>query len=425
MQILVPLTVLSCILYLAFQNRSKSFPLFVIAVLFAVVAFSFQPLQTDDLAREYEKLRDIADQGWKYFSVYTQNIKGGNYTNSFGGLYFAQIYYYIFAQFEVLNWFPAITIFIDYFLEFRLLKKIMKKYELSELDGFVLFLMIICFRETYNMMSGIRNYLAFTIFGYALYVDLVERKSKIRCFIVYVLTALMHPSAWMIVAVRGLCYIPSRKIKNMAAIFVLFWGNLLNVVLRILADYSGLSFINALYVKLYSYTNENSVYSSLATADSRYMIYMLSNLFIVILVVYIFIDWAKLRAVLGNVIIAPFKRLNLKEGTIYVRPMPKEVFSSNESLVAYENVFYFSIICLSLMIGALPHRIIFSRIGIMVRIISIIPTAILFSYCNQEEMHSRKKTLVFIVLLACLWKFVIMMWFCNRSMHFDLFGIYY
>lgn len=426
MQVLGPLTVLSCIIYLAFQRKDKRPAFLLIAVLFAVVAFSFQPLPTDDLTREYEKLRNIADKGWNYFSIMTANLKGKNYTNSFEGLYTAQLYYMIFSKFGVLNWFPAITIFIDYILEFKLLAKIQKRFELTERDGFILFLMIICCRETYNMMSGIRNYLAFTVFGYAIYEDIIERRNRFLCFLIYIACALMHPSAWILVAIRIVCFIPSRKVKNIVCVVSLLWGNLFNVILMLLGRFSGISLFNAVYVKMYSYINSESAYSSLSTASSRYLWYMASNLLIIVTVTAMFLSWKRYKNLNNNVVeTCSFSRLNIKKGTLYIGKMPRFQYSADDGLVAYEDIFYFSMFCLTLMIGALPYRIIFSRIGIMVRVISIIPSAIMLDYYNRKDEWIKKHNIVILVFLACAFKFVIMMWFCNRSMHFNLLGLYY
>ena len=426
MQVLGPLTVISCVIYLAFQNKEKKFAYILIAILFAVVAFSFQPLPTDDLTREYEKLRNIAEKGWSYFSIMTSNLRGQNYSNSFEGLYAAQVYYYLFSKLEVLNWFPAITIFIDYILEFKLLTKIQKRFQLTEKDGFLLFLMIVCFRETYNMMSGIRNYLAFTIFGYAIYSDLIEKKNRLLCFIVYILCALMHPSAWIIIAIRIACLIPSRKAKNILCVASLLWGNLFSVILGLLSRYSGIPLFNSIYVKMYSYVNSGSSYSSLSTASSRYLWYMASNIFIIMTIAVLFFTWSKNRSLVNREVqIQRFRRLNLKAGTLYIGKAPCYLYSAEEGLVAYEDVFYFSMLCLSLMIGALPQRILFSRIGIMVRIVSIIPSAVMLDYYNHENQKDSKNNLIYLIILACAFKFVIMMWFGNRSMHFNLFGLYH
>ena len=98
-------------------------------VILALVAFSFQPGIDDDLRREYENLQGIQQYGWRYFDM---RASQWDEAGKFDGLYLTQLYYYIMSYLPVYNFFPAITTFIVYLLQFNLVEKICLRYNLSK-----------------------------------------------------------------------------------------------------------------------------------------------------------------------------------------------------------------------------------------------------------------------------------------------------
>ena len=106
MQVLAPVFLIGIagFYYTSRKNRER-FALFYCFVL-ALVAFSYQPHTQDDLYNEYQNLSGIVNYGWGYFA-----IKSNPWIVSakFDGLYFTQLYYYIFAQLPIKNFLPAVT----------------------------------------------------------------------------------------------------------------------------------------------------------------------------------------------------------------------------------------------------------------------------------------------------------------------------
>ena len=178
MQILGPVFLLGIIGFYYFPNEKRKQFAFIYCIILAIVAFSFQPHITDDLYREYQNLDGIRQYGWSYF-----DMKKSQYyvSTKFEGLYLTQLYYYVFAQFPINNLLPAVTTFIVYLLQFVMIEKVSRRYELSKLETFCLYAFVLCTRETYMIMSGIRNHLAFTIAGYLHRSD----RKKITCIVLY------------------------------------------------------------------------------------------------------------------------------------------------------------------------------------------------------------------------------------------------
>lgn len=402
MQVLGPISVAACLIYITYRYKDKILINITIATLFAIVAFSFQPGIDDDLRQEYINLQSIREQGWSYFTMISSNINGYFSSSKFQGLYVAQMYYFLISLLPIKNLHPFIAVFINYFLEMKLLEKISNRFSLRRVDVFWLFLCIICFRETYPMMSGIRNYLAFTIFGYVLYEDLFEKRNRMICFIIYIGLLLFHQSVLALILVRLLVFIPSKRIKWIVSIASLGWGYFISEILEVVMRYTSNPIMNSIYVKIYQYTNANVQGGKfmLSGVGLRYLIFMASNIGIVLLLIYIFLIWQKMYRNDNN------------------------FFLKRSDIIASDNMVFYCIEMLCLAIGSLPFTILFSRFFSILHVLSIIPIGYMYAYCNKRELTITKKNITLILLLACLIKFVLIMFFENRSMNFNPFGWY-
>ena len=140
MQVLAPVSIILILLFYNYRYKNKM-PYYVLtALVFTAIAFSFQPGKDDDLLREFSQLDSIRSNGWYYFSQLTTNIAGSYHSNRFQGLIVTQIYYFIMAHMPIKNFLPAITIFIDYYLQLKLLDKLQKRFDISKNDIILLFL---------------------------------------------------------------------------------------------------------------------------------------------------------------------------------------------------------------------------------------------------------------------------------------------
>ncbi|UZQ50360.1 EpsG family protein [Clostridium kluyveri] len=397
MQILLPVSFISIIGYLGLQDKKSRNIYFVfVSMLIAVVAFTYQPHMGDDLLREYQDLDNIRKFGWSYFVM---NDK------KFHGLYVTQLYYYFFSKLQINNLLPAVTTFLGYYFSFKALNKISDRCELSAINIWYVFSYIICVRETYMIFSNIRNQLAFVIFAYYLYIDLVEKRKRLLCFTIYLITIMIHQSAIILLAFRLICLIPYNLIKKMIIILMLFWSNELTAILAFLKEHTNIPFLGNLnlFYKLSIYTSidpYNGGNASNIIVSSFYIKFMISNVFILILI-----------------LISVYTCNNLnseKEQILSDKSMPNRMEMSNYLMYA--------LLLTCFTIGSCAYYWIYLRFSVMVQLVGIIVIAYTLKLYSYRKVSN--KNYILILITASLIKMGIMMLVVNRSMHFSLFGIW-
>ncbi len=414
MQILGPVFLLGIMGFYYFPSIKRKQFAFIYCIVLAIVAFSFQPHIGDDLYREYQNLEGIRQYGWSYFGM-----KGSQYYEStkFEGLYLTQLYYYIFAQLPIKNFLPAITTFIVYFLQFDMIEKVSWRYKLSRLEIFCLYAFVLCTRETYMIMSGIRNQLAFTIAGYLIFIDLVENRCHVKCFIGYIAMIFVHQSAVFILAFRALCLLKNGKVRIGLAAFLLIWSALLEAINNLLEKLPSLPIINSLIYKINIYTVNSGGNSSNIVLRTRYLIYMLAWIPIIIAVFITILRASKYKddnaAINGTSI---FWR-KLRHGKLITKS-----YACEPSVCDIKDIGWFIIFNICFTIGSAMYYWIYLRSAMLLGIVGFIPSAILFYEWHQKEKgHTKRKTnyIVFLGVL-CIIKLLIIMFYMNRNMNFSL-----
>lgn len=412
MQVLLPVFVLGMIGFYAIpSSHRKMFGIFYCMVL-ATVAFCFIPHSSDDLYREFDNLRGIQQQGWKYFS-----IKGNQYyaTTKFEGLYLTQLYYYIMAQLPSVHFLPAITTFIVYFLQFRIIEKVSKRYSLTKLQTFCLYAFVLCTRETYMIMSGIRNHLAFTIAGYLLYTDLIEKRKRIVCVLGYIAMVFVHQSSVFILLFRLLVVIKNKKIRFCFAGGMLIWSVMLETVNNLLARFSGYSIFNSIIHKVNIYTVNNGGNADNIILRTRYLIYMLVWIPVMVLV---FAAVQKARKYADGRVETTNKAFfkYLSRGIIKLNRYPSEV-SAND----INDIGWFVSFNICFTIGSVMYYWLYLRSAMLLGIVGFIPSAILFYDYNEQAIYTQsKKNHVFFILFMVMIKLLVIMFYMNRNMSFGL-----
>lgn len=411
MQILLPVFLLGIVGFYEFPSSKRKIFAIVYCFVLAVVAFSWQPHTADDLFREYQNLEGIRQYGWKYFSM-----KESEYyvATKFDGLYLTQLYYYLFAQLPVNNFLPAVTTFIVYYLQFSIIEKISARYELSKLNTFVLYAFVLCTRETYMIMSGIRNQLAFSVAGYFLYKDLIENRNKIKCFIVYFLMIFVHQSAIFIIAFRMLCLIQSKRIKAICAFVALFWSIGLDTLNSILSRWDSLLVIRTLLYKINIYTVDNGGNSANIILRTRYLIYMLSWIPIVLLLVYT-VFYLKRNLPVNS--IDKIRRIRFGKGKLIISRKSR-LKDYSDVIIENNEMGWFVLFNACFTIGSYMYYWLYLRAASILGIIGVIPiTGVLKLYSDRNRVHSKNNYILF-VMVMCLIKFLITMFYMNRNMDF-------
>ena len=394
------------------KNKRKSFEGLILVMVF-LLAFFHKPLLTDDLTREYEKLSQIKKLGWSFFSTnysFQENSVLGRITsNGFEGLYVTQILYFLFSKLPVFNFLPACVTSFQFFLCFKLLNRARKRFSLSYYQEIIVFLSFMFVRELRWMMSGIRNQLAFTIAIYIIYNDLEEKKNKILCIVGYILCGMIHQSAYVILFLRLLLLIPSKKIKAIIAVVLLGWSTMLSTVVQMMSKYINIPVINSILWKITIYTDNSDNNINIILRD-YYKKVMFSNAMLLLVALYFCIICIR-----------------------YVRSFPCGQYNSyilgkygNKDINVSENLsedyLYMCLYAVCLTIGSYMYYWLFLRFAVIVQLMLPILSANIFSIKNRSYRSAQKEKVF--LFSAIMLKFAIMVLVVNGSYDFSLFSLY-
>ena len=105
----------------------------------------------------------------------------------------------------------------------------------------------------FRTISGLRNMMAFALFVYVLYKDLVRNASKPLCFIAYLAIANIHNSTVILIIIRLMIEL-NRFIPKLALMIVsLAAFSSINLILPVLMRYAGIPMVQSLIDKLNAY----------------------------------------------------------------------------------------------------------------------------------------------------------------------------
>ncbi|NPD92800.1 hypothetical protein [Xylanibacter muris] len=217
----ITLCFLVFILYNA-QSRDRENRVFFVALFFAGLAF-FQSVDINsDLQVAFSHLNQIRKFGWKYFD---NDIESSFY---FTGRDALKLYFYLLSFFSYNNFYSAISIFFIYYLPMKNVLLLSKRYSLQNLQINYLLILIIITIDFYDCANGVRNALAFAVFAHAIVLDLYYKKHIyiiLWCIFLYLISAFLHSSAWILIVLRILLLLCIRK-KTLLVMgcFVIFWS---------------------------------------------------------------------------------------------------------------------------------------------------------------------------------------------------------
>lgn len=166
------------------------YTIFVISL--ATVAYHMNPPRTWDLSRNYMLLNIIRTSGLDFF----QFVFGGRATyiaDGYRSLTFYNIYRYIFVKiFNNNAWYQTITATIVYMIQFYIIYDY-EKEKRENVSIALILLLSFAFLPFVYVTSGIRNALAVSIMGLAVYWYLY-RKQIIKPIILVIISVTIHPS---------------------------------------------------------------------------------------------------------------------------------------------------------------------------------------------------------------------------------------
>lgn len=201
---------------LLLPQKYYRFIFIIICLLLSIVAYNWEPPVGMDLYRHYTLIQNFRTEGWKgglLFSPYTNNQPIVNY-----------IFYAVsLLPVKYNGILPAIGTFIGYYLFFEVIFEISIE---EKIDKISIIIATIFFVSTYKylyLVSSIRNFVAFSILFYFLYLDLVKHKSVRLCFLVYFLLGFWHYISFLILLFRVILVFYQKYAKPVIAILIIFW----------------------------------------------------------------------------------------------------------------------------------------------------------------------------------------------------------
>ena len=193
----------------------------ICVLILSLLWFRFNPPFNYDLYRHYESLRI-------YGSIMLSDVfamDGRYYDNYLAYMYLKSypvysLFAFLIAKIGIKELLVVIATFIVYSSVFVCIN-CMENDNISKWK-YVFSIMSVLFSINYLGCSGIRNMMAVCIFHMALFYELVERKNRIACWVVYAACCLIHSQAIIFLGLRGLLFLYNRFTKNIMKIALIF-----------------------------------------------------------------------------------------------------------------------------------------------------------------------------------------------------------
>lgn len=193
----------------------------VCAIILSVLYFFYVPPFEDDLYRHYELLEIIKDMSLRDILI-NNTISDNDLYNSYlisSKIYL--LYLFFISKLPVIGFLPVVTTFIIYFLSFKRIRKTAIEINAPRIAIILGFLSFLCMTD-YRDFSCIRNMLAYALFSYTIYEDLVNNKNKYISFLFYGLLCLLHMSCVVLLGLRILLvFSPKKGLRNFFIIAIL------------------------------------------------------------------------------------------------------------------------------------------------------------------------------------------------------------
>lgn len=222
------------VLYFLIPRKQAWIPFAFVVIALAVLAYYVEPNETDDLGRYFRIIDQMRDGGWNRFQQMLNNNEF-----DFGALPVAGYYFYFISLLPDNHFLPFFTILIAYGCLLNVIYKVAKRYSVNK---FYLAIALFFFLSTfwfYDLYSGTRNGLAFSILVACIYYHFVEKKNILLCFVGYMLAIGLHSTGIVIivlVAFAWLSYKTASKFVNILMIFIIAAGSIAITLLSNLTD---------------------------------------------------------------------------------------------------------------------------------------------------------------------------------------------
>ena len=251
-----------CVIYPFVPRKYIKWLFLALVLALSVMAFFVVPEETDDLSNYFSLIASLRKGG---FSLLRRMIEGGS--EDWDSLPVCGLYFYLISRFPDNGMLPAVTIFLAYGSIFWVLWRAAKRYEVNKWYLFLASVFLLSTYWFYDICSGIRNGLTFTLFCFFAYVELVEKKWRPACWVGYVAMCLMHSSGILMMMVRLALLVSGRKGSKLTSVLISFVMIVGGAIMPHLGEITGIE-----YFQLISRKAERAASTSGFATGTQYLV---------------------------------------------------------------------------------------------------------------------------------------------------------
>lgn len=259
---MIVLTTLLFYGFLAFlvKGRYQKAYLLVLVIGISALYFWYFAPEGSDLYRHYNMLQYL--KGMSLSQVFSKTLVNSNDVLISMYAEGARVYLflaYIISFLPTYNFLPFISGLIVYGLG---VLRIYKEGERIKADHFTISITTLFFLACvdFRSISGIRNITAYALFAYIAYEDLVNKRNKVFCFLLYAIVAGIHNSVIILIVLRMLILIKKLLHPIAVSAIILLFPMMANGVFAILGHFTNIGFISLFVRKASIYFAEGSPY---------------------------------------------------------------------------------------------------------------------------------------------------------------------
>ena len=233
-----------CVIYPFVPRKYIKWLFLALVVALSAMAFFVVPEKTDDLNNYFSQVSSLRKGG---FSLLRRMIEDGS--EDWDSLPVCGLYFYLISRFPDNGMLPAVTIFLAYGSMFWVLWRAANRYEVNKWYLFLASVFLLSTYWFYDICSGIRNGLTFTLFCFFAYVELVEKKWKPACWVGYVAMCMLHSSGILMMMVRLALLVSGRKGSKLISILIFFVMIAGGAIMPHLGELTGIEYFQLLSQK--------------------------------------------------------------------------------------------------------------------------------------------------------------------------------
>lgn len=233
------------------MQKSKVYDMmpFIIAFLLAVLAYLFYPVGGNYDLSKYYHLMDM---------IKIDDVESIIYINNYFEILF-RIYMYVISVIGNYRLFQFFPVLIFYSILLYMIFDYGKTREYSNFFiALTCFLCIILFRFVL-IVSAIRYALAYIIFAFALYLDLIKKRKGKLIKLLYILPIFIHKTSIILLLFRLLIEIKNKKIIYFIFVLFIFVFFFPELIISILVPFKNIKVIESLINMIYGYLIEENI----------------------------------------------------------------------------------------------------------------------------------------------------------------------